>query len=1111
MKKILSFYLLLFCCFIIAKTQNLPLRFQHLTPKDGLSQAFISGIIQDKYGFIWIGTQDGLNRYDGYDFKIFSHDPSDPHSISDSYVLCLFIDSNENLWIGTESGLNRYDFTTERFIHHENHGSDSIPLNNTNKNINVIAQSKTDPNLLWLGTNHGLSSFDMTTNKFTNYIHQNRNPIEQNPRAINAIYTSNTELGMIWIGTSNGLLRINSVSNDLRLFTIKDGLSRNNITSIYEDTQHNIWIGTDKGLNLYDKASNRFTSYETIPEDNHSIGGNLITSIFEDSYQHLWIGVDGGGLNLYDRETKNFTRWINQPGNPISLSDNGVRKIFEDRSGILWIGATVLNKTNTNNANFGYFYHDLNNPNSLISNEIRSILLDNNHLLWIGTQAGISIFDKKTGKYTHLLHNPNNPNSISSNIIRVVFQDKTGNIWIGTRDAGISKYDPQTKIFKHYRKNNLSNDGLSNNNIRAIFEDINGMIWIGTVSGGLNRLDPKTDKFRCYNYEEGNSNSLNDNRVYSIIGNKNGELWIGTGNGVAKFDPKKEIFDRYIPDPTNENSLSHHLIMGVTEDHSGNIWVGTYGGGLNKIEPLSRKITRFNEPDGLVNNVVYGIIEDNEYNLWMSTNRGLSKLDPRNKQFTNFGVEDGLQEGEFNSGAYYKSIDGDIYFGGINGVNVFKPENLIQKKYIPPVLISDFQLFNKSISPFDSINGKPILQKSIIITDTIKLTHRENIFSFSFTALDYTYTENNQYAYILENFEKEWNRLGTRRHATYTNLPAGEYTFKVIGSSSNGIWNEEGRSIKIIIIPPWWKTKIFYILFFTTILLLIIIIFRIRISQLKKDKLKLEKYVEERTNEIHQKNIILEENQSILQAQKNKIQENIVALKESNATKDKFFSIIAHDLKNPFNSILGFADILNTEYDVFDDLQRKRMINEIDKTSKSTFDLLENLLTWSRSQSGKIAINKEYIKIKELIISCINPYLPNAKAKNISIIEDIDDNISFYADKYTFSNIIGNLVNNAIKFTHVGGEIKISITETNTHQQLIVEDNGVGIGQDDIDKLFRIDESHSTPGTNNEQGTGLGLLLCKEFIEMNNGNISVESGIGKGSRFTISLPRKDNY
>ena len=1072
--------------------QEQPLKFQQFTIEDGLSQSTVRGIIQDKYGFIWVGTQDGLNRYDGSGFKIFKNDLNNPHSLSANSIFSLYEDKNDRIWIGTELGLNLYDFDLERF---ENFAMNNNPNDFAGINrINAIYESESTPNFLWLGTMQSVYSFNINTKKFFEYrlprVHQDSNTGNE----IHSIFESISEPGILWIATSNGLFKFNTKTGNFNQI-LRDKLSSQYIISLYEDSENTIWICTNSGLHAYDKDNNQIKIFRNAPNNPNSISSSYVQSAYEDSRNQLWFGTVGGGLNTFDRKTKRFMSWKSQAGDPMSISNNNIWDIFEDQSGILWVctGGNGLNKVNTNSKNFEHYFHKSDNPNSICGNTVRAIMTDSEGKLWIGSTSGISIINQQSGKYEHLFHHADNKNSISSNQIRVLYQDRLGFIWIGSRDGGLDKYDPELKIFKNYKNDINNKNSIGADNVTSIYEDTDGMLWIGTYNGGLNKFNPKTEKFKRYMRETHNPKSLNDNRVNNIVSDESGFLWIGTRNGFAKFNTKTEEFTRYISDPKNPKSLSHFYVLGISIDHDGNLWLATYGGGINKFNPKTEEFTVYKEEDGLPNNSVYIAIEDNNHNLWMTTNNGLTKFNPETEYFLNFNTYDGLQGSEFNAMAFHKDQEGLLYFGGINGFNVFNPDQISSKNFISPIVINDFQIFNKSIAPSEPLNTHPILTKSILETNSIELTHKENVFSFSFSSLDFSNPEKNEYAYILENFESEWNMAGTRNFVTYTNLPAGKYVFRVIGTNSAGIWNEEGKSIQIIILPPWWKTKIFYFLSALIIALALFLFIQIRIGKLSREKHKLEEHVKERTQEIQNKNIILKESE--------------LKLKEANATKDKFFSILAHDLKNPFNIIQGYADILNTEYDNFSESDRKRMVKEIDKSSKITYKLLENTLTWSRSQQGKIRIDKKNLNLKNLVTTSIESSTLNAKKKDIEILIDIQETTEIYADNFTLSTTIRNLVSNAIKYTAEGGRVKVKVLESDQEIKLSIQDNGIGMNMETMNNLFRIDESYSTPGTNNEVGTGLGLILCKEFVEMNSGTIEVESKIGKGSTFTISLSK----
>ena len=1092
-----------------AVSQNLSLDFDHITMDDGLSQSTVYGIVQDKYGFMWFGTQDGLNRYDGYDFKYYKHDPLISSSISFSYITSMLLDSQNNIWVGTGVGLNRYIYETESFVSYfHNEDNDNCLDHN---NISCIFESISEPGVLWIGTILGLNKFDIKEEKFTQYNLPMTDSTSNRYDLITTIYESDNDVGILWVGTNNGLYQFHTIKERFRKYISdqdSDELSNYYINVIFEDSFGKLWIGTSNGLNIFESDNNRVTTFKNELNNPNSLSHNNIKTIYEDSNNNLWIGTLGGGLNLFQRETRQFQRWIDDPGNPNSISANEINIIHEDKTGILWIGTAIkgIKKANLKAKKFIHYYNNPNDDNSLVYNSVRAIYKDNKDILWIGTDNGLSCLNEKTGIFKNYTNIPGNSNILNDKSVRVITQGKNGIFWFGTRFGGLHSYDQISGALKHYEKDINNNQSIGSNYIRAIFEDNNGILWIGTVDGGLNRFDPESELFKHYLHDPDNINSLPDNKVYSIISDKNRILWLGTGDGLVKFDPEKEEFTRYLDNRADTTSQIRHLVMSVFEGVDDFIWAATFGGGLYRLDQTTGIFTRYTEKDGLSNNIVYGIVPDDDDNFWMSTNSGISKFNTKTQEFNNYTVKDGVQAREFNSGAYYKDNAGEIYFGGINGLNIINPESIKYNEVIPTVLITDFQLFNKSVQINDTINNRIILTKSIIETDTIKLSFRQNILSFSFVALDYYYPEMNEYEYKLEKIEEEWNKVGDRRFITYSSLPPGEYTFRVRGSNSDGKWNEEGKSLKIFISPPWWRTIIFYVLTSLFVVILFILYIRNREKKLLLEKSLLEKKVNQRTKDLFSTNKELKEKQAELELKQEEIYTQNENLEELNATKDKFFSIIAHDLINPFNIIMGYSNLLKSNYYDFPDDKRKFFINEIDKSSKNTFDLLKNLLDWASTQQGKIKIQKEKLNLFSVVNNGIKPLISCAEIKEILIKTDISKNIYINADSETILIVINNLVSNAIKFTPKGGEILIN-TETNKDKIILcIKDTGVGMTKEILDNLFRIDKSYSTRGTNDEKGTGLGLFLVKEFIEKNDARIFAESKVDEGSIFKLEFP-----
>nr|MBP7509992.1 hypothetical protein [Prolixibacteraceae bacterium] len=605
-------------------------------------------------------------------------------------------------------------------------------------------------------------------------------------------------------------------------------------------------------------------------------------------------------------------------------------------------------------------------------------------------------------------------------------------------------------------------------------------------------------------------------------------------NGLMRFNIITGEYRIFKHDPNDSLSIGENTIHSLLKDKSNRIWAGTDKGGLSLFNKQTETFQSYTIEDGLPDNTILGILESNNGDLWISSNNGISKISisdssesPRLK-FRNYSVKDGLQGSVFNRWSYFKSSTGEMYFGGLNGFNVFHPDSVIDNTFIPPVHFTDFLLYNKNVE----IGGKDSpLKKHISMTDEIVLHYNQNYFTLKFIALNFIFSENNQYAYYMEGFEKEWNYTREKTEATYTNLEPGQYIFKVKASNNDGIWNEEGISVKITILPPWWKTLWFKIL---TVLLLAGILlsyYYYRISSIKKINIKLKQLVEERTieienqnkvlikqsNELKLSNSLLEERQKLIEdqseelmAQKNELIKINTELNDLNATKDKFFSIIAHDIKNPFSVILGFSEILHQNFDDFTDHQKKETAEIIYQSSKSVFELLENLLQWARSQRGLLEFKPEKTDVNKSIRKIISIFKYSAKAKNIKIKTNLSDELFLNIDPHSLSTVLRNLLSNAIKFTYSGGEVIISTVKDETNISISVSDNGVGMSKEIIDRLFKINLNHTSSGTNEEKGTGLGLILVKEFVTKQGGEIFVESEPGKGSKFTFTIPLENN-
>jgi two-component system sensor histidine kinase ChiS len=800
---------------------------EHLSIEQGLSQNTVRFILQDSKGFLWFATEDGLNRYDGYKLKVYRHNELDSNSISDNFIWTLFEDKSGEIWIGTNSGgLNKLDRENERFIKYK---YDPKNVNSiSNNNIRVIFEDSVG--ILWIGTEGGgLNKFDKRKNGFIRIY--NSSPAAA--PVINIFDIINGKEGELWLGTDRGLVKYIEAKNQFINYSITPTLTTNSVNIInvlFKDKNGIIWIGTEAGIYHFNMKINKFNKYIPSLKEFNTVANIEINCITKDKIDGLWIGSGGAGILLINGNASEILS--HSSSNLSSLSSDHITAITEDNTGILWVGTTEggINKIDRKANKFVHYKHDPFNTNSLSYSTIRSIFQDDDGILWIGTlEGGLNRLDRNSVQYKHYKYNPRNPLSISDNTVTSIFRTKKGELWVGTWGGGLEKAEfnkSSTDIigFKHFKNNPNDRQSINSNIIQAVYEDSKSRLWVGTGLG-LDLFDRRDNTFIHFNFKANDPNCISDNRIQSncIYEDHAGNLWIGTWNGLNKlsfssgdnlyFDFSKAVFQRFYSEPNNPNSLSNSRILSIYEDKDHILWVGTYGGGLNKIifnDYNGNKIIKsYTEKDGLSNDIIYGILGDNEGNLWLSTNNGLSKFKISAESFQNYYEGDGLQSNQFYWGACCKGIEGELFFGGINGFNSFFPAKLKYNSNIPPIYFTDFQIFNKSISVNEP--NSP-LNKSIEFTKEITLEYDKNVLTFEFVALDYSNPRANKYSYFLENFDKDWVLAGNRNFATYTNLDPGEYIFKVIGSNNDGIWNKSGNSIKLIIEPPIWKTWWFILL-----------------------------------------------------------------------------------------------------------------------------------------------------------------------------------------------------------------------------------------------------------------------------------------------------------
>ncbi len=830
-------------------TGGTDVQFERLSFKDGLSQSSVMCILQDQRGFMWFCTEDGLDRYDGYEFKVYRHIPSDPTSISSNYITAIYEDRSGNLWVGTNGGgLNEFDWKTETFKRYLPNPDDPSSLSNDR----VLTIYEDHNQVLWVGTAGGLNRLDSTTGKFVRYVPQHDDPNSLSHSSVRAIFEDHT--GALWIGTLGGLERFDRATNGFIHYQPNpndpDSLRGSYIVAIVEDQSNNLWVATDGGLNKLNRKTNKWTSYQNVPDSQPSPHESYLRSMYVDRFGILWIGTYGGGLEKFDPATEKFIYYQNDPDIPTTLSNNYVWSIYEDRSGVLWVGTfDGISKYDRGREGFVHIVSDPSDTNSLSDNRVLSICEDSHGYLWVGTfTGGLNRLNRSTGQWTHYSATPGVSGSLSSNTIRSVFEDHNGDLWVAT-EKGLDRYNRQNDTFVHYRPVYGPADPLSDTVVFPIFEDRSGNLWIGTLGAGLDRIDPNRQELTHYEVGQREGEGLSNNSVLAILQDYRGYIWIGTwGGGLDRLDPNTGQFTYYRNNPNDPNSLSQNNVYAIHEDKNGILWIGTWGGGLNRLDPNTGIFKHYRTEEGLPNDVVYAILEDTQGYLWMSTNYGLSRFDPRTETFKNYDLGDGLQSNGFNAGAYYKSATGEMFFGGGNGLNAFYPEKVTDNPYIPPVALT---LLTQT--------GEPVhIRGAVEGVEDVTLNWPGNYFEFEFAALSYIRPDKNQYAYMLDGFDKDWNYIGTRRFGRYTNLPGGTYTLRLKAANNDGIWNEQGISIRVRVIPPFWQTWWFRIGIGIMIIASVLGGYSLRLKSIEARNRDLSDQVAQRTHEIEQRRKVAE-------------------------------------------------------------------------------------------------------------------------------------------------------------------------------------------------------------------------------------------------------------
>ena len=857
------------------------LRFKRVTGEQQLPGSSVSAIVQDQQGFLWLGTDDGLVRYDGYTFRVFRNEAQNPHSLSYNTITALLQDADGTLWVGTVYGLNRFQPKSERFL--REHGEDEQDREARQLGKACITSLAHDHSgALWIGTKKdGLFMRD-DDGAIEAYRHDPDDDDSLSHNDVHAIYEDSRQ--RLWIATAAGLDQFDSQSEEFthRLQDCEgDKCANASILVIQEDHAHALWLGTQQGLGRLADNDDAVTWYRHDDADTSSIGHGAVTAILEDRMGTLWVGTEGGGLSSFRHDAGTFVRYISDSSSPDGLTSNYISALYEDRAGVVWIGTYTggLSKFCYESEKFAHYRYLSNSAESLSHNSISAILQDRSGTIWIGTfGGGLNRMNRRTGEMTRYLHDPANPASLGDNTVWTLLEDRHGRLWVGTQGGGLQRFNPATESFTSYRAEPQHSTSLSSNAVFSLYEDQQGDIWVGTMEHGVNRFDPNAEKFQQYlPSDRHGAPGLSFYNVSTILEDADGNLWFGSiKEGLICLHANDQRVTRYFNEPDDPESLSNNSIWSLHVDHSGVLWIGT-AGGLNKFDALRQAFVSYRQKDGLPSDVIYGILEDDKANLWLSTNNGLAMFDPRTLVVRAYDERDGLQGNLFNPKSAYQNADGELFFGGSNGLNAFFPSRLTPNSTIPPIVLTDFQIFHQSVPPGSTYQlprkgaerGKPPSQEerraspltvSISQTTELTLSHFDNsTVAFEFAALDYTAPEKNRYAYMLEGFDDDWILAGTRRVAQYKKIPPGDYTFRVKGSNNDGVWNEEGVAVNVTVTPSIGETLWFRILSRLMLLGFFALLYLLRIHKIKAQRQYLEVEVSRRTKELQENMTRLED------------------------------------------------------------------------------------------------------------------------------------------------------------------------------------------------------------------------------------------------------------
>ena len=1082
-----SFFFIIFFNCVKLNAQDEKFRFSNLDINNGLSHNYVNAILKDETGFVWIGTMSGLNRYDGYKFRIFRHDPTDSLSINDDFIDKIWEAPGNKLFITTRNGYNIYDPVSEKFDHNIRKYLRSIGV--TADTVNDIIKDKSGNYWLLTGS-AGIFKCNTATHHTVCYKHISGDTSSVCSNDITSIAeNSKSEYWLVHRG--GNIEKMSGVNNKIifRTHELQKIYPHENISyHLFADRENDIWIfgiiNTAKGIFCLDQTTGKLRHLSENSGENGYLNSNIVNGVTQDRNGLIWVATDHGGVNLINKKNFSVRYLLNKYGDNESIAQNTINNIYRDFSGNIWLG-TYKKGISCYRAEpnlFPVYKHQLFDSSSLCFNDVNRFEEDKNGNLWIGTNGGgLIYFDRQKQVFKQFKHNPSDANSLCNDVVVSLCMDDEKKLWIGTYYGGLDCYDG--KIFKHYRHNENDTNSISDNKIWSLLQDSRKRLWVGTFENGLDLFDRQTGKFSHFRAA---NNSVHSSYINDIKEDRAGNIWLATSYGADKIEATTGNFIYFIHNNNNaSNSLSNNNVICIKEDSYGNIWLGTRVG-LNLYNPINKNFQTFRTEDGLPDNLILNILEDNNHDFWISTPAGLSHMtvhaDNKNGKiiagFINYDESDGLQGRAFNEKAAFETREGEMIFGGADGFNIFNPININKKGKTPTVELTELQVFNKPLQVGAKINGHIILAQSINKTNAITLHYNENIFSVEFAALNYAGSSKIKYEYKLDGFSNEWLYADNKtRKATFTNLDHGDYVLKIRACDSDGIWGKE-KLFFIKILPPFWKTNVAYIFYILFVAALLFIARRLIVRQA---------------------NIHFD-----LRQEKKEVQR----LHEMDLMKINFFTNLSHEFRTPLSLIVTPLDKLINNAE---NIEQKNQYQLIYKNARRLLNLVNQLLDFRKMEVQELKLYPQAGNIIKFIKDISSSFTDVAEKHHISFV--CTSSVKNYFTKFDhdkIERILFNILSNAFKFTPENGKVSVEINvienEGAKSIEINIADSGIGIEAEKLHKIFDPFFQSNSPRNVINQGSGIGLFITKEFVKLHNGSINVESNFGKGSRFDIILP-----